>query len=108
MEVTKWHLSAVYTICSAMLAVGIYLNNELAHADDVDRTYTQIMTEVQSIGIKNQLMYNDVQSTRYADRINDGKTLNDHQKHEYDLLLRHKVLLMERQLEVEQLRREVK
>lgn len=99
----KIHLTTLYAIVVAIAPFLFWADSYIAHAEDVERTNTQIMLEVQQIGLDSRLQYTDLK----IDLLQD-KDLNFYQKKEYEALQQQRLQLMQQDSELLKLKRQIK
>ena len=102
-DMTKIHLTTLYAIVVAIAPFLFWADGYIAHAEDVDRTNTQIMLEVQQIGVDNRIQYTDVRLDMYKE-----KELNYYQKQEYEALQQQRLQLMKQNSDLLKLKRQIK
>lgn len=95
--IEKVHLVTLYSMAVAIAPILFFLNSYVAKAEDVDRTNTQIMLEVQQIGVTNRINYNNIRMKFYNS--------SSEEKH---LLKAERVMLMKQQADLDKMRQEIK
>ena len=100
----KIHIVTLYSIAVAIAPVIFFVNSYYAHAEDVEKTYAEIMLEIQSISLETQMTSNKVNLSKYKEK----KELTEQEKQEYQLLQEQKLMILESQNELIKMRRGLK
>jgi hypothetical protein len=100
--------STLYTllgsIVTAIVSIAMFSIGFFAHAADVERSNTQIMLELQQIGLDNRRAINSM----YLEEVDDAEDLSPKEKRKYDFYREEEKRLREQQNQLEMLRRGIK
>lgn len=99
----KLHLTTLYAIVVAIAPFLFWADEYIAHAEDVERTNTQIMLEVQQIGLDSRIQYTDLKIDSFKE-----KELNYYQEKEYEALQQQRLQLIQQNSDLLKLKRQIK
>lgn len=102
------HLATLYTIAAAILPVLVWVDSRFAHAEDVQRSNTQIMLEVQQNSLYTKKIETEIKLQFYENKMKEGYKLKNYQEKDFDNLQDQQMYLIDRQSELDKLRQEIK
>lgn len=108
MTLEKVHLTTLYAIAVAIIPLLVWVDARFAHAEDVQRSNTQIMLEVQQNSLYTKKIETDIRLDFYENKMKDGYKLKGYQEKDFDNLQRQQMYLLDRQSELDKLRQEIK
>lgn len=98
-------LATIIPIIVASFPIIEFIDNKYAHAEDVQRSDTQIMIELQEINISSQARFNDYQIRQYRHELSSGRELNEYDRLEYEMLREERTEIRAEQNKLKEIRR---